>query len=259
MGEKMVSNPKPSSPSNTKGKQEKPAKGSTKPKPPNARPPTILSTITPQAVPPPAADSTPPKCFACGDQQNIFRCDVFKALDGVSRQQLAKEKRRCFSCLSGTHQISECRSRHNCKIDNCGKRHHTLLHFQRVPSQPDNTSPASSTSSPAADSSTNFNAVMSAVLLAVLKVRLAANGKVVDTYGLLDPGSEGSLIRHDIADQLGLNAMLSPTQLGTFHGRDPIIQSGIVNFELSAPGVETVFKVRAYTTPELNIRTRRSE
>ena len=240
----MVSNPKPSSPSNTKGKQEKPTKGCTKPKPSSE----ILSTITPQAVPPPAADSTQPKCFACGDQHNIFRYDVFKTLDGVSRQQLAKEKRRCFSCLSGTHQISECRSKHNCKIDNCGKRHHTLLHFQRVPSQPDNTSPASSTSSPAADSSTNFNAVMSAVLLAVLKVRLAANGKVVDTYGLLDPGSEGSLIGQDVADQLVLNATLSPTQLGTFHGRDPIIQSGIINFELSAPGVETVSSQSIYNT-----------
>ena len=36
--------------------------------------------------------------------------------------------------------------------------------------------------------------VINTVLFAVLKVRLAANGKVVNTYGLLDPGSEGSLI-----------------------------------------------------------------
>ena len=258
MGEKMVSNPKPSAPSIPKGKQERQTKGPSKPKPSPARPPTILSTTTP-----PAADSTQSSCFVCGDQHNIFRCAVFKAMDSPARQQLVKEKRRCFSCLSGTHQIAACRSKNNCKIDNCGQRHHTLLHSSRVPPQQDNSSTVQRPISPAADNNTNFNAlkspVINAVLLAVLKVRLAANGKFVDTYGLLDPGSEGSLIRQDIADQLELKRTLSPTQLGTSHGRDPIIQSGIVNFELTAPGMETVFQVKAYTTPELNIRTRRSE
>ena len=38
------------------------------------------------------------------------------------------EHNLCLSCLLSGHRLSQCRSRNRCKIENCGMRHHTLLH-----------------------------------------------------------------------------------------------------------------------------------
>ena len=44
------------------------------------------------------------------------------------RLRLEKKTKLCFNCLSNSHMIHNCKSKVFCKVDNCKKRHHTLLH-----------------------------------------------------------------------------------------------------------------------------------
>ena len=42
--------------------------------------------------------------------------------------KVVEEHRFCLSCQLPGHRLSECHSRNRCKVENCDRRHHTLLH-----------------------------------------------------------------------------------------------------------------------------------
>uniref|UniRef100_A0A5S6QAN9 Peptidase A2 domain-containing protein n=1 Tax=Trichuris muris TaxID=70415 RepID=A0A5S6QAN9_TRIMR len=75
---------------------------------------------------------------------------------------------------------------------------------------------------------------------------------------LLDPGSEATLIREDVAHKVGLDAPKQDVRLGTFHGSDPILRCGRVNFKLHSLDERRTFEVNdALTVPALNVAHRR--
>ena len=61
------------------------------------------------------------------------------------------------------------------------------------------------------------------VLLDVVPIRIVANGKTVETHGLLDNGSQLTLIRNVIVSRLGLSGPKEHLKFTTFHGKDPKI------------------------------------
>ena len=44
------------------------------------------------------------------------------------RLRLVKVKKLCFNYLMNSDMINNCKSKVSCRVDNCKKRHHTLLH-----------------------------------------------------------------------------------------------------------------------------------
>ena len=58
-------------------------------------------------------------------------------------------------------------------------------------------------------------------LLQVVPVVVQSNNKAIETFALLDQGSEASLIIQSLTNQLNLEGPSEMTQLGTFHGNDP--------------------------------------
>ena len=68
------------------------------------------------------------RCWLCRDSNKISDCTVLKATPVDDRREFIKKNKLCFNCLSSYHMISQCRSKHSCKVSGCNKRHHTLLH-----------------------------------------------------------------------------------------------------------------------------------
>ena len=68
------------------------------------------------------------RCWFCRDSHKISDCTVLKATPVDDRRELVKKNKSCFNCLSSDHMISQCRSRHSCKVSGCHKHQHTLLH-----------------------------------------------------------------------------------------------------------------------------------
>jgi hypothetical protein len=91
------------------------------------------------------------------------------------------------------------------------------------------------------------------VLLAVVPITIWNGKKNLDTFGLLDPGSEASLILDHAADKIGLTGQAQTIRLRTFHGQDPDIPTRTVNFDISPRDDQSRFKtMNALTVPQLN-------
>ncbi|XP_069357576.1 uncharacterized protein [Maniola hyperantus] len=70
------------------------------------------------------------KCAFCNiNNHYIFRCKRFSEIPTKERQDFVQRNRLCFNCLSPSHSVYKCRRIANCR--RCGRRHHSLLHFEK--------------------------------------------------------------------------------------------------------------------------------
>ena len=172
------------------------------------------------------APSNEKGCVICKYKHPVAFCPVFKSKHLQERRKIAREHGLCFNCLKTNHQVKNCPSTKRCLKERCGRSHHTLLHEDlRVESRPSLTSnersfiqtsasPKENARNPEPVSNslpivqTNINQVcfqpQRKVLLQVLPVRIHSQGNTVDTYAVLDPGSDSTLIRKDLAERLQL-------------------------------------------------------
>ena len=96
------------------------------------------------------------------------------------------------------------------------------------------------------------------VLLPVVPVRIRAGGRSLETFALLDSGSEGTLLLREAADALGLKGHRQKVRFGTFHGEDPMVETRQVNFSIASLINSKEFSVSdAYVVPTLNVRRHR--
>ena len=59
--------------------------------------------------------------------QVLYKCTHFQALPASIRREHIRKLRLCFNCF-GNHQVEKCTSKNVCRSNNCGRKHHTLLH-----------------------------------------------------------------------------------------------------------------------------------
>nr|XP_044248782.1 uncharacterized protein LOC123002531 [Drosophila takahashii] len=66
------------------------------------------------------------KCLSCQQNHPLFRCDQFLSLDVATRREFLRNRKLCFNCLSASHMVGNCTSKHTCRV--CRRKHHTLVH-----------------------------------------------------------------------------------------------------------------------------------
>ena len=70
------------------------------------------------------------KCPMCTRSHPLYRCETFKSKPVDERHEFIKRNRICFNCINSVdHSSRSCKSSVRCQKPECGKRHHTLLHF----------------------------------------------------------------------------------------------------------------------------------
>lgn len=190
----------------------------------------------------------PSKCFKCEGKHVLEKCKQFLDLNVPSRWQFVRDSRRiCFICLLGRHKKDKCQAS-KCQIENCGKRHHKLLHEIKSPStkQEEPIVHSSSYHSQEAELDVYFK---------IIPVRLYNGESAVETLAFLDGGSSVTLIDHDLSNKLKLEGPDSVLCLKWSDDRTCRTESNskVVTFEIS--GVEenaAKFKITsARTTKEL--------
>ena len=66
----------------------------------------------------------------CTRPEPLYRCETFKSKPVEERHEFIKRNRICFNCDNSIeHSSRSCKSSVRCQKPECGKRHHTLLHF----------------------------------------------------------------------------------------------------------------------------------
>ena len=89
----------------------------------------------------PATKHEPPKnqqkkdtaCRFCKSKDHLlYQCEKFAEADLKTRLACVKQHELCFRCLAGKHLARDCKVRFFCNVNKCGKRHHKLLHTDKM-------------------------------------------------------------------------------------------------------------------------------
>ncbi|XP_045032618.1 uncharacterized protein LOC123474468 [Daphnia magna] len=92
-------------------------------------------------------------------------------------------------------------------------------------------------------------------LLPIIPILIEANGRTWTGYGLLDPGSQISMITNALANEFGLQGEKGISRIVTYHGRDTTANTTKVSFTISSLDKSSSFEIpNCYSVPVLRIR-----
>ena len=203
-------------------------------------------------------------CFVCKAKHPLKDCRKFKSLTVEKRAELAKEKGVCFRCLSSSHIGPHCKEAVPCDKGDCGGRHHPLLHGapimfpRRLPATtPQATTPQAS-APPAGEPGfvglISGQTVGGMTMLPIVPVCIKSNGHSCQTFALLDPGSEITMVRKEIMDRLGLKGSPAQVSYGTVNGPGTRKLIERVDFNISSLDDTFTFKIEdAQAVTSLNL------
>jgi len=194
-------------------------------------------------------ESFKPYCPFCKCQQHYLNsCPEFDKLSVAQITTWIKDSNKCWRCGRG-HEPSQCTLKKPCS--KCGEQHLSVLHD--VASNI-NKSILTVNTVPRTiylDQVTHSGRVM----LKVVQVKLHSKGRIMDTYAILDDGSERTIILPTAVHYLDLDKSDESLSLRTIRQEVVEIQGASVSFEVSAsvnPSIRHKIHT-AFTSQELNI------
>lgn len=135
-----------------------------------------------------------PFCPYCdGTEHFLSQCTVFKSFTLEQIVNWLKENKRCPKC-GRVHQPEQCTLKKPCNI--CQEKHLQILHGVNVRDNSGRTAETTLYLGRPAD--------CSRVFLKVIRVQLHHQGRTLNTYAVLDDGSERTVLLPTTATKLGL-------------------------------------------------------
>ncbi|XP_062704069.1 uncharacterized protein LOC115264003 [Aedes albopictus] len=199
-------------------------------------------------------------CPCCQAEHTIYKCQKFQNMDFLERKSVAAKAGLCYNCLKQRHRVNDCQSDQGCKVQGCGRKHHSLLHPNDEVRQ---NQPETRSQSPAAtDKDSNpaqqersgpcattmcaqIDLAKRQVLLSTAVVLIVGHGGVpVKCRALLDSGSDSHVLSEKLANQLMLKK-----------NRIDIPISGLNDIQTKVKYVVSTqirSRVNSYTTSELD-------
>ncbi|XP_071490096.1 uncharacterized protein [Diadema antillarum] len=219
------------------------------------------STAYPQGV----------KCPCCSQQHGLKKCQKFKERPFSDRIKLTRQLRLCDNCLQPSHSAVGCSAKPQCEKAGCNRKHHTLLHPPQsgkkeerrndssAPTSSTGTSMATATSDPTTSKTEGGQCLSTSssrkrVCLRVVPVNVTGNGQVIQTWALLDEGSDVSLCSDRLVKRLGIQGAPKDFQLNTV-GNSLSNQKGL-EVGLTVSNItdgKTINLPKVWTVKEMNI------
>lgn len=113
------------------------------------------------------------------------------------RLTVIKNFNLCSSCFTSKHKSQACRRKQICGINNCTKFHNRFLHprnNENLEFEDENGNQLLNCTIPTEN-----------ILFKIIPIKLYNNGKVVNSYALLDEGANVSLIENSLVEELGIH------------------------------------------------------
>lgn len=141
------------------------------------------------------------KCPLCESDHTLDCCKEFLSAEVKNRWAVVREHDYCLVCLQSGHHARDCNSKSMCSIPGCQRRHHPLLHGTKVVQ----------TSEVSGGRCAATSTIYPSVSLGVLPVRVRGPRGTIETYALLDNGSDVTLVERGLLGELGIP--MQPTAL----------------------------------------------
>ena len=185
------------------------------------------------------------ECPCCRKHHLLDICPEFLKLNVESRWNEIRKLRLRFLCLKGNHQFKECKSDNRCSVNNCGRKHHTVLHQE-----------VSLTENKQA--SINVCESAESVQLGTIPIILKGPKGSVKTYALIDSGSDSTLVKRNLWDKVGLGATPTSLRIRTMTGEQDVLslKSVLVVYSLDEEHSVTVPEAFSVNSLPVDIRSR---
>ncbi|KAM9802571.1 uncharacterized protein ACBT44_014811 isoform 3-T4 [Syngnathus typhle] len=203
--------------------------------------------------------------FCDNDKHTLNNCTNFKILSATQKSNWVQDNNRCWRC-GREHRSAECDLKMGCKT--CNRRHLLVLHEVNERS-PVKTSKAEKKSDQAKPNESKPSAAPTSeqvlfigkppqgprVLLKISKVILRFGDQALETYAVLDDGSERTLLLQPAAQHLGIEGQPEVLPLRTVRQELQMLHGAAVSFTISpASSPAMVFNIqRAFTAPALGL------
>nr|XP_039272262.1 uncharacterized protein LOC120346563 [Styela clava] len=163
-------------------------------------------------------------CLLCDGLHRLWKCESFIKKSVPDRAKFIQSKALCFNCFRTKHVARNCPSDNRCKIENCGKLHHSLLHNQERIRQdkPSDRNATSDTSTHVVNGSTDASILNSRkrVYLMIVPVNVTSSdgSHSVKTTALLDYGSNATLCKLSLMKKLKVKGKQDSFTISTVNG-----------------------------------------
>jgi hypothetical protein len=158
---------------------------------------------------------------------------MFIDLAHTQRAEAVAKLDNCFRCLGRLHYSANCKKSTKCTVTDCDQWHHPLLHgsgrvFPRrqgnLMGKPDRLY------------------ISRPVLIALVPMLIRVKGRTFHTLGLLDPGSEATLILESLASKIGLSGTSDSLYFGSCL-ESKLIHTQLVKFDILSVDRKYEFRV----------------
>ena len=166
--------------------------------------------------------ATKAKCLFCSrDGHTVEKCYKFQQKSYQERKKFVSVKGLCNVCLMKGHFANKCQKGRSCYIAGCGKRHHPLLHTNELMERRQEDESAKSKGPETTqvkdgdvpDAQTGHcgasDATKRQVCLRVIPVKVFSqdNSREKITYAIRDEGSNTTLVKESLVEELNLKGL----------------------------------------------------
>ncbi|KRZ98102.1 hypothetical protein T08_16093 [Trichinella sp. T8] len=154
-------------------------------------------------------------CFICEEDHAIENCPKFIRMSPKERITNVKKLGLCFLCLKKGHLVTTCKAKLRCRVKECSKRHHPLIHLNQekrsvIENQPDTIE----------ENKVHVTHAMvgnRGTLLQSARARLYnEDGNSMIVNCLFDSGSQRSFVKKSVAEALSLKGPFETVNIESF-------------------------------------------
>jgi len=193
----------------------------------------------------------PLSCVHCKGSHRLVNCEKFKLLELSEKLRIVRKFRMCENCLNFKHSATNCRKGSCCDVQGCREKHHTMLHEQKMHEQAKSMEQHVQSNCCAA---AGENPLKHKVSLRIVPVKVKQGKKCVQTYALLDDGSDVTLCSDSLVQKLGAKGTPRDFTITTVNQASQRRNGLELQLEVSSmDGLETVAINRVWTVERLPV------
>ncbi len=133
-------------------------------------------------------------CPMCQGGHPLFYCPTFEGLPVSQRKEKVMALKLCLNCLKPHHVAHDCNSTFRCRIQECGRKHNSLLHEDRGAGSTNQQTHHQTHAATHAEDHDPAEEDEECLLMTAKVTLIGPTGKIMTVRALLDAGSTLSII-----------------------------------------------------------------